>query len=141
VGRLVGQIIGVEPRWDRFLLLRKVLALATIPVGLAVFAWQLLPYVCRRYRLSNLRLVVQKGLQARDERQIALDQFDTIAVEVLPGQAWLNAGDLVLKRADVEVFRLAGVSRPEAFRMVCCKTRDAMLSVRQVIAAQAAATH
>jgi hypothetical protein len=114
-----------------------VLAVAAIPLALAVFAWQLLPFVCRRYRLSCRRLAVQKGLRACDERQIALDEFETIDVEILPGQAWLHAGDLVFKRSGSEVFRLPGVSRPETFRMTCCKTRDALLAVRQVTAAQA----
>ena len=137
-GRLVGQIVGIEPRWDRFLLLRKLLALTTIPLSLAVFAWQLLPFVCRRYRLSDRRLAIQKGLRACDERQIALDQFDTIDIERLPGQAWLNAGDLVFKLSGSEVFRLPGVSRPETFQRTCCETRDALLAVRQVMAAQSA---
>jgi hypothetical protein len=135
-GRLVGRIVGIEPRWDRFRLLRKLLAIAAIPLALAVFAWQLCPFVCRRYRLSSRRLAIQKGLQARDERQIALEEFETIDVEVLPGHAWLNAGDLVFKRAGSEVFRLPGVSRPETFQNTCRETRDALLAVRQVIAAQ-----
>jgi hypothetical protein len=137
-GRLVGRLAGIRPAGDRFLLAGKLLAAATIPISLTVFAWQLLPGICRRYRLSSRRVAVQRGLQARDERSIDLDQFDSIAIDVLPGQAWLHAGDLVFQRDGVEVFRLPGVSRPETFRAVCQETRDALLSVRQVMAQQAA---
>jgi hypothetical protein len=137
VGRWVGRLSGLKLGWS-FFTLGKLLALATIPVSLAVFAWQLLPGFCRRYCLSNRRIIVQKGLGAVEDRAIGLDQFDTIEVDVRPGQDWLHAGDLVFRQAGNEVFRLAGVSRPEVFRQVCLSARTAWLSFRDVIAQQAA---
>ncbi len=58
---------------------------------------------------------------------------------VLPGQAWLHAGEMVFRRGGAEVFRLPGVLRPEVFRQVCWKARTARLSMEQVIRQQAAA--
>jgi hypothetical protein len=115
------------------------MALATIPVSLAVFGWQLMPWVCRRYALTNRRILIQKGLSAVEGRSLNLDAFDAMEVVVLPGQAWLHAGDLVFRRGPQEVFRLAGVSRPEVFRQVCLKVQNALRSFRELHRQQAAA--
>lgn len=138
-GRLVGRWSAIETGLGKFFTLGKLLALLTIPISLTVFFWQLMPYVCRRYRLSDRRLVVLKGLGAVEGPSIGLDEFDAVDVEVLPGQAWYHAGDLVFRRDGTEVFRLAGVSRPETFRQVCLKVRSALLAVRKVLQEQAAA--
>jgi hypothetical protein len=132
-GRFVGQAAAVHTGWGEFFTLGKLLAVATIPIALAVFAWQLMPYVCRRYALSNRRIIIRKGLMPVDERWIGLEEFDTVEVEVLPGQQWLHAGEIVFKRSGNEVLRLSGVSRPEVFRRVCQTAQDALLSVRDVV--------
>ena len=136
-GRLVGMLAAVQTGWGHFFTLGKLWALATIPVSLAVFGWQLMPRVCRRYTLTNRRIIVRKGLMPADERWIGLDEFDGIDVEVLPGQEWLHAGDLVFKRSGIEALRLAGVSRPEVFRQVCLTAQKALVSVREVVQRQA----
>jgi hypothetical protein len=137
-GRLVGRLAAVPLGWGKFFTLGKLLALATIPISVTVFCWQLLPYVCRRYTLTNRRIIIRKGLVAVDQRWISLDEFDAVDVEVLPGQDWLHAGDLIFRRSGLEIFRLAGVSRPEILRQVCATARTALLSVREVVQRQAA---
>ena len=99
-GRWVGRLAATRLGIGRFLTLGKLLALATIPVSLAVFCWQLMPWAYRRYILTNRRIVVRLGLRPRDERWIDLDKFDRIDVEILPGQEWLHAGDLVFRHGD-----------------------------------------
>ena len=74
-GRWVGQLSGSRLGWG-FFTLGKLLALATIPVSLTVFCWQLLPGVCRRYVLTNRRLLVKRGLKPVEERAVGLDGFD-----------------------------------------------------------------
>jgi hypothetical protein len=135
-GRLVGRLAAVRVGWG-FFTLGKLLALATIPLSLTIFGWQLMPFVCRRYTLTNRRIIIRKGLLGVDGRWISLDDFDSIRIEVLPGQEWFHAGDLVFLHGDHEVLRLAGVSRPEGFRHVCLTARAALLSVREVIQRQA----
>jgi hypothetical protein len=137
IGRWVGRLCGV--RLGRgFFTLGKLLALATIPVSLTVFLWQLLPFFCRRYCLTDRRLVIQHGYQAVEGRAIGLDEFDSVGLMILPGQDWLHAGELVFWRRGSEVFRLSGVSRPEVFRQVCLKAQTALVSFRAVAAQQAA---
>jgi hypothetical protein len=141
LGRFVGRAAAVRLGWGEFFTLGKVLALATIPISVAVFAWQLMPRVCRRYALSNRRIIIRKGLMPVDERWIGLDEFDTVEVEVLPGQQWLHAGELIFKHAGNEVLRLSGVSRPEVFQHVCQTAQSALLSVRNVVERQMAEAH
>ena len=137
LGRWVGLLAGNRLGYG-FFTLGKLLALATIPVSLGVYLWRLMPLVCRRYTLTNRRVIIQLGLTAKEGPSIGLDAFETIEVAVLPGQAWLHAGDLVFRHEGKVVFRLRGVSRPEAFRQVCLKARNAMICGRQVCQPQAA---
>lgn len=126
LGRLVGQLAGVRIGVGRFFTLGKLFALAMIPLSLVVFAWQLMPFVCRRYAITNRRIIVRKGLKALDDRWIALDGFDSIDVETLPGQRWLRAGELIFKRSGVESLRLSGVSCPDVFRTACLTAQSAL---------------
>jgi hypothetical protein len=137
-GRLVGRLSAVRFGVGEFFTLGKLLALAMIPLSVAVFGWQLLPCVCRRYTLTNRRIIIRKGLTAVDGRWISLDDFDSIDIEVLSGQEWLDAGDLIFRHGDLEVLRLAGVSRPETLRQVCLTARNALVSVHDVVQRQAA---
>lgn len=137
-GRWVGRLAGLAPSWDSLRLFGKLMAAATIPVSLVVFFGQLMPYLARRYRLTNYRIAIDKGLKPSQEKAVALSDFDAIDVEVLPGQDWLHSGDLVFRRAGQEVFRLSGVGRPGIFREACLKARTALVATQQVLAAQAA---
>jgi hypothetical protein len=131
-GRWVGRLADVRLGIGKFFTLGKLWAAATIPVSLAVFAWQLMPYVCRRYTLTNRRVLIRRGWSGVDEKWIALDEFDAIGIEILPGQEWLRAGELIFLRDGKEVLRFSGVSRPDVFRQVCQRACGSLLSVRRV---------
>jgi hypothetical protein len=62
---------------------------------------------------------------------VDLDRFDAIDVVVEPGQEWYAAGDLVVRRGQVETLRLPGVSRPESFRRTCLEVRQSYMSVAE----------
>jgi hypothetical protein len=138
LGRLVGRLASIPWGLGRAASLGRLMALLTIPVSLPLYLWRVMPYVCRRYRITNRRIVVEKGLRPVEERAIALDEFDAIEVVVLPGQRWLRAGELVFFRGDEEIFRLSGVQHPETHRQVCLKAHEAYVSVREVLKRQAA---
>jgi hypothetical protein len=131
-GRLVGQLGAVRVGVGRIFTLGNVLALATIPISLGVFIWQLLPGVIRRYCLTNRRIIVLKGLTRFEERSIGLDEFETIEIRVLPGQEWLHAGEMIFLSGGREVFSLSGVPRPQTFRAICLKQRSTLLAMRDV---------
>ncbi len=138
-GRVVGRLAAIRAGWPRFLTVGMLLAVATIPLSLGVFVWQLLPFVYRRYRITDRRIVVDKGLGLSEERSVGLDEFDEIEIVVLPGQEWLRSGELVFRRAGQEVFRLPGVSRPVPLREVCLKARTALVAVGEVLRVQTSA--
>ena len=138
LGRLVGRLCGVSVGFGRVLTLGKLLAIASIPLALVAFFWQLLPWSCRRYRVTSRRIVVLRGMRRREIAWTALDAFDAIEIRVLPGQAWLQSGDLVFLQDGREVLRLSGVCRPEIFRRVCLEAQATFTSMRKVLVAQAA---
>ena len=131
-GRIVGRLCGLRVGYG-FFTLGKLFALATIPVSLAVFCWQLMPVVCRRYAVTSRRIAILKGLSAVEGPSLALNEFDAIDVVVLPGQDWLRAGEVVFRRSGADVFRLTGVSRPEIFRRACLKARTAVIAFDELV--------
>lgn len=135
LGRFLGTLYDIQ--WPGIYIFRlgHLLALASIPLAIALYFWKVLPYVGTRYRVTNRRVIVQRGLMGVDEKWVDLDRFDAIDVVVRPGQSWYNAGDLVFRRGDTETFRLAGVSRPESFRAICMKSHQAYVGVRKAVGA------
>jgi hypothetical protein len=131
LGRALGRLYAI--RWPDVYIFRlgNVIALATIPVALVLFFLRIAPAIGTRYRLTNRRIVVERGLTGVPERWVELDRFDSITIEVRPGQEWYDAGDLVFRLGAVETFRLPGVSRPEAFRQTCLKARMAHVGVQR----------
>jgi hypothetical protein len=126
----------------------RLMALVSIPFMLALYFLMRLPRFplvligiknpfCWQYRLTNRRVVVE-NLFGGEIKSVALDRFDTITTEVVPGQAWFKAGDLVFRQGATETFRIWGVPRPETFRQTCLKARMSFVGVQQARAAGAA---
>lgn len=120
----------------------RLMALVSIPFILPLYFHMLIPKLpfvvfgvsnpgCRRYRLTNRRVVVEQAFGGGEQQSVSLDRFDTIELETLPGQAWYPAGDLVFRLGSVETFRLSGVPHPEAFRHTCLKAHAGFVGVQQ----------
>ena len=135
----------------------KLMMLLTIPLALALFIISLappFPFFGRfnaRYRLTNRRVIKMHDrltwkfwyfiphpsfIFGEVASYVGLDRFDTIDLQVLPGQEWYPAGDLVFKRGNVETFRLEGVPRPETFRQTCLKARMSYAGVSKATGRQ-----
>ncbi|MEM9656841.1 MAG: PH domain-containing protein [Planctomycetota bacterium] len=117
------------------------IALLSIPLILPLYFHMLvprLPFVvwgfpnpwCRKYRLTNRRVVVEQPFGGGELQSVSLDRFDAVDIDMLPGQAWYPAGDLVFRTGPVETFRLSGVSRPESFRQTCLKAHVSFIGVK-----------
>jgi hypothetical protein len=136
IGRILGQLysiqVGIPP-----LTVGHLICLLTIPVALVLYAKRIGPFVATRYRVTNKRIVVERGMSGKEERSIDLDKFESIEVRVRSGQEWFDAGDLVFLQGNVEKFILEGVSRPQAFRNVCIKSQRAYSGVQHALAASA----
>jgi hypothetical protein len=118
------------------------MALVSIPFILPVYFNMLVPRLplvvfgwpnpsCRRYRLTNRRIVVEQPFGGGEQRSVSLDRFDSVTLQVLPGQAWYPAGDLVFRNGATETFRLEGVPHPEPFRQTCIKAHQAFVGVQK----------
>ena len=132
VGKLLGRLLNIKAGFYIFTV-GNLIALLAIPVGIFLYLQRVGPLVAMRYRVTNKRVMVERGLTAVEERSIAFDQFDNIQVEIDPGDEWYKAGDLVFRQGEVERFRLEGVSRPESFRQVCWKSREAFVGVQAAL--------
>lgn len=124
----------------------RVLALVSIPFILPLYFHMLvprLPFViagwpnpaCRRYRLTNRRVLVEHPYGGGELQSVSLDRFETVTIEVLPGQEWYPAGDLVFRNGPIETFRLSGVPHPEPFMQTCVKARQIFVGVQKARAA------
>jgi hypothetical protein len=127
----------------------KLIAAASIPLVLPVYLlmrgpgigipftriWLRNP-ICRHYRLTNRRVVVECPFGGGEVGSVGLDDFDAMETRVLPGQEWYKAGELIFRKGQVETFRLSGVPRPETFRQTCLKAQRSYAGVRQALARQ-----
>jgi hypothetical protein len=146
IGRFLGRLYKID--WGfGVLTVGHLIALLTAPLAAALvigrfavavkkelplIGWMfaIIPLDCFRYVLTNRRVVIQRGINPVDEVWIELDRFDTIDIEVQPGQEWYHAGNLIFRRGPIETIRLVGVARPEAFRQTCLKARAAYVGVK-----------
>lgn len=133
LGRWLGSWYQNRSGFGHLFTVGKLAMLLSIPLALALYIGKILPWSFRRYRLTNRRLIIERGLRPRAERSIGLDEFDAIDIETLPGQQWYPAGELVFRKGRIEVFRLPGVPRPEAFRQTCLKAHRAYVSVAEFV--------
>ena len=134
LGRWLGRVYRIRDGFGPVSVGRLAL-LATIPLGLFLYLSLRLPWAIRRYRLTNRRVTVERGISPKVVKYVDLDRFDAIDLVVQAGQEWYDCGDLVFRRGAIETLRLSGVSRPEPFRQTCLKVRQSYVSVA---AAQAA---
>lgn len=122
--------------------LGRLTALASIPFVLPVYFHMLVPRLplvvfgwpnpaCRRYRLTNRRVVVEQPFGGGEQQSVSLDRFDSITTVIQPGQEWYPAADLVFRNGQIETFRLLGVPHPEGFRHACLKARQGFVGVEK----------
>ena len=137
LGRFLGRLYALRSGTYVFRL-GNLIALATAPIALVIYFLRLAPVIGTRYRVTNRRVIVERGWSAKEDKSVDLDRFNEIDVVVQPGQEWYSAGDLIFRQGTVETFRLPGVSRPESFRQVCLKSRNAFVGIQEALKHQRA---
>ena len=96
---------------------------------LAPFGWLLLsplllgtmlfPFLCRRYTLTNRRLMVRRGRRRRwpqPIQEIALADIDDVRLDPASRNAFYRSATLEILSQGKTALRLPGVPQPEAFR-------------------------
>ncbi len=96
------------------------------PLGWAllalVFPLRLAPFICRRYTLTNRRLMIRKGLRPSPAQEIALSEIDDVRVPAESLDAFYRAGDLDIVSKGQVAMKLVAVPEPESFRQAIMNT-------------------
>lgn len=156
-GCFLGGLYSIEAGFGNILTVGNLIALASIPLVLPPFFFMLNPGYgipplfrwiprwlwientwCRRYRLTNRRVIIEHTFSGTVYQHVELDAFDAIDIEVQPGQEWFHAGDMIFRSGPAEVFRLEGVTRPETFRQTCLKAHLSYVGVKEACEREAA---
>lgn len=138
LGRILGQMYDIKAGTYIFTV-GNLLALLTAPGGAKLYLLRLAPGFALRYRLTNRRIVVEKGMNYKEDRSVELDRFDSIEIVVRPGQRWFAHGDLVFKLGNTETFRLEAVPRPDVFKSIVWKAHLSNVGVKKAMAREKAA--
>jgi hypothetical protein len=137
LGRLFGQWYDIG-RGGYIFTVGNLLALLTAPGGAKLYLLRVAPGIALRYRLTNKRIIVERGWGAKEEKFVDLDRFDAIDIVRRPGMRWFDHGDLVFRMGQTETFRLEAVVRPIAFQSICWKAHMAYTGVKKAMQREAA---
>ena len=94
-------------------------------VLLPLFMLKFSPFLCRRYTLTNRRIMIQRGLKPAPVHQVALADIDEVRFEPNDVDAFYVSGTLTIVSKGVVVLTLPGVPEPEGFRQTIVSARNA----------------
>lgn len=90
------------------------------PVGILLLAPGFLlkfgPFVCRRYTLTNRRLMIQQGWKPAVVKQVPLADIDDVRISTNGVDPFYVSGTLEIVSKEQVVMSLFGVPEPEGFR-------------------------
>jgi hypothetical protein len=132
-GQALGRAYRNKAGFGNVLTVGNLIALASIPHALLLYFLNLNPVTCRRFRLTNRRVVVEQGLRAKVIQEVSLDNFDTIVFQQAPGQVFYRCADLIFLKGKTETLRLDGVPHAESFRQTCLKAMRGYAGVKKAI--------
>jgi hypothetical protein len=96
------------------------------PIGWLVlaplFALKFAPCVCKRYTLTNRRLMVRKGLRPAMVSEVPLEQIDDVRLDPAKVDPFFLSGTLEVISKGQVVMTLPGVPEPEGFRHAIINT-------------------
>ncbi len=81
-----------------------------------LFALKIMPFVCRRYTLTNRRLMVQKGLKPSPVEAVELREIDDVRVVEDTRDEFYHSASLEILSGGKVALTLPGVPEPEGFR-------------------------
>jgi hypothetical protein len=100
---------------------KLMLSRAGAPFGwgllLPVYFWKILPFLARRYTLTNRRLMLQRGLKPVPRQEVALADIEDVRVVPDANSAFYRAATLeIIAKGGQVALTLPGVPEPESFR-------------------------
>jgi hypothetical protein len=133
-GRFICWIMNSIPGVGSVKLSYLLFGLPLAPLGL--IGYLQLKVTGQRYTVTNRTVSVRSALTGQVAKQVSIKDVASVDVEVLGGQEFFRAGDVVLRNAaGDEILRCAGVPQPERFQHVILNARDARLQSDEALAA------
>ena len=119
VAGLGRKISGVAAKLARTVVLLP-LALIIAPVAWVImfpaYFGKVMPFLARRYTLTNRRLMIRRGLKAKPAHEVALADIDEVRIHKDLNSEFFMSGTLEVVSKGEVVLKLPGVPGPEAFR-------------------------
>lgn len=81
-----------------------------------IYFGKILPFIAKRYTLTNKRLMIRRGLKPRPATQIDLADIEDVRLQPGSYSHFYRAGTLEIISKGQVAFRLRGVPEPESFR-------------------------
>jgi Bacterial PH domain len=81
-----------------------------------LFGRRFMPFLCKRYSLTNRRLMIQHGWKPAPVQEIALKDIDDVRLDAASYDAFYRSGDLDVLSAGNVAMKLIGVPEPDSFR-------------------------
>ena len=83
---------------------------------------KLLPFIAKRYTLTNRRLTIQRGLKPKPSQEVKLEDIDEVRLIDSTFNAFYRAATLEVISGGKVVLTLGGVPDPETFRQSILNT-------------------
>jgi hypothetical protein len=84
---------------------------------LPLYFFKVMPFIAKRYRLTNQRLLICRGLTARVSHEIKLSEIDDVRIADNSYDPFFRAGTLEIISAGQVAMKLVACSYPDAFRI------------------------
>jgi hypothetical protein len=91
----------------------------------AVYFGKVLPFMMRRYALSNRRVMIRKGWHGSVAGEVALKDIDDVRLTSDANSAFFRAGNLEIVSGGRVALTLTGIPEPESFRHMILNARNA----------------
>jgi hypothetical protein len=99
---------------------KAILSFVFAPLGwflmLPFYFLKVLPFVAKRYTLTNRRLMIQRGLKPKASEEVPLAEIDEVIIHRDANSIFFRAGDLDIVHKGKVRMKLRGVPEPDAFR-------------------------
>jgi hypothetical protein len=77
---------------------------------------KILPFLSKRYTLTNRRLMIRRGLKPKMRQEVKLEEIDDVRLDPASHDGFYHSGTLEVLSGGQVKMRLTGVPEPEGFR-------------------------
>jgi uncharacterized membrane protein YdbT with pleckstrin-like domain len=92
---------------------------------LPIYFMKILPFIAKRYTLTNRRLMIQRGLKPKPSHEVALGEFDDVQIVESTIDTFYRSATLNILSGGKLVLQLPGTPDPESFRHAILDARIA----------------